>query len=68
MLAVARKGWQIDSGIGARFDKDLVESCRSKNKLPGPSDFPVISVPNGTKQKRSVRLENNLYLMKNSEE
>lgn len=49
MLAVARTGWQIDSGLGARFDQGLIEKCREQNRMGPKLEFPLITkvIPTG---------------------
>lgn len=43
MIALARKGWLVDSGMGARFESGLVRQCLEKNKGLPPKERPLIT-------------------------
>jgi len=43
MIGLARTGWHVDSGLGGRFDPDLVEQCKDDNKRPPPKTYPLIT-------------------------
>ncbi len=43
MIALARTGWQIDSGLGGRFDSALVEACKLDNQKGPTMQRPLIT-------------------------
>lgn len=64
MIALARTGWQVDSGLGGRFDPDLVAQCHEYNKKAPNFQFPMITRVLPSKNVSTVELLPNVYLIK----
>ncbi len=68
MVALARKGWQVDSGLGARFDKNSVEHCLRANKGELPKERPLIFYEPNNTLRNLPQLANRVYLLNESVE
>lgn len=64
MIALARTGWQIDSGLGGRFDPILVEKCKEDNKKDPPSHVPLITRVRPAQSLHVLELLPEVYLVK----
>lgn len=66
MIALARTGWQVDSGLGGRFDPSLVEQCIENNKK-GPSQvFPLITQTIPSQGVKVLKIFPDLYIIKDN--
>ncbi len=63
MIALARMGWKVDSGLGGRLDQALVDECLADNKKGPPQSFPLITKVLPQNEKNFVELWTGLFLM-----